>query len=556
MNQKIEWEAPKDFKGYNGNPQIKKSKQKIEWTPQLIAEWIKCKEDPKYFIETYIQIISLDDGIVPFKLRPYQVKFVDTITQHRNTIISTCRQCGKTTTMAGIVLHYILFNEHKTVAILANKEDTARIMYDAMQLAYTHLPGWIQQGVQEWNKTSLELENGSKVIACATSMSAIRGKAINMLVIDEAARIEQWDEFQMSVMPTISSGKTTKIVLISTPNGLNYFYSYWEKANSNPKKNDFMPISVHWKEVPGRDEAWKEFTLKNDCNGDPDKFAQEYENQFLGSSGTLIAGWKLKELLDNHMTPIRSLPQIKQYYQPIKDHKYVIVADVSEGKGLDYSAFHVVDVSQVPYQQVAVFRDNFTTPKDYADFIHQMAIQYNRAYVLVEANAMGGEVLNILYWEFEYENMFWTQSNGRAGMKVSGGFGAAKSNLGLKTSQPTKALGCSSIKLLVESNTLVVNDYMTCYEFATFSKEGASYKAEEGKTDDLVMGLVLFGWLTNQQMFKDMTDLNALSLIRDKSKGEIEEEIMLFGLMDDGSSDSGEAEEKGWKRADDHFESW
>lgn len=519
------------LKGYNGNQNLKRSNQAIEWTPELVSEYVKCSEDPIYFIESYMKIININSGLVSFKLYDYQKNMVLAMKENRFNIVATARQAGKSTVTCGFILWYIIFHADKTVALLANKGETAREILGRVQLAYEHLPRWLQHGVKEWNKGSFELENNSRVIATATSASAIRGYSINLLFIDEAAFIENWDTFFTSVYPTISSGTESKIILVSTPNGLNHFYSIW--INAKEDRNGYNPIQVMWDAVPGRDEKWQKDTLAS-MNFDTEKFQQEYCVEFMGSSGTLIAGWKLKELV--HQTPLNTKDGLAVYKAPIAGHRYAVIVDVSEGRSLDYSAFHVIDVTQMPYQQVSVYRNNLITPLDYAEVVHRLAIAYNKAPVLVEVNNMGAQVSHSLHYDFEYDNILFTENNGRNGKKISSGFGAAV-DMGVRTTVPVKANGCSLLKLLIEQNQLVINDFHTIEELSRFSKKGKSYEAEPGAHDDLVMGLVLFGWLSEQQYFKDYTDINTLMRLRDKTDDEIMQDLSPFGFIDDGRDD-------------------
>lgn len=527
--------APKAPRGYNGNINLKRARQSIEWTPELVQEYVKCSKDPVYFTETYMKIINIDRGLVAFKLYPYQKEMIRSMADNRFNVIATARQAGKSTVTCAFVLWYIIFHAEKTVALLANKGETAREILGRIQLAYQHLPTWLQQGVKEWNKGSMELENESRVIAAATSSDAIRGYSINLLFIDEAAFIEHWDSFFTSVYPTISSGKESKIVLVSTPNGLNHFYKIW--VNAVEGRNGYSFTKVMWQDVPGRDEKWQKDTLAA-MNFDMEKFEQEYCVEFLGSSGTLIAGWKLKELV--HQTPITAREGLTVYSQPIPGHLYIIICDVSRGKGLDYSAFHVIDVTQMPYNQAAVYRNNMITPLDYAEVIHRVAKAYNSAPVLVEINDLGEQVGASLHYDFEYENVLSTENAGRGGKKVSTGFGS-KVDMGVRTTVSVKANGCSMLKLLIEQNQLMVNDFHTIEELARFSRKGKSYEAEDGAHDDLVMGLVLFSWLSEQQYFKDYTNINTLMKLRDKTDDEIMIDLSPFGFVDNGMDDPYEA---------------
>ncbi len=519
--------------GYKGNVLLKKTNQNIEWTEDRVAEYVKCQQDPIYFAETYVKIITLNEGLQNFHPWDYQKNMIESFKDNRYTIVTTARQAGKSTTTCAFILWYIIFHPDKTVALLANKGDTAREILGRIQLAYQHLPKWLQQGVVEWNKGSFVLENNSRVLAAATSASAIRGYTINLLFIAEAAHIDNWDEFFTSVYPTISSGKESKIILVSTPNGLNHFYATWVNAIEN--RNGYKAIQVNWRDVPGRDDKWKENTLAG-MNFDIEKFNQEMECEFLGSSGTLIAGWKLKELV--HQNPMLEKEGLIQYAQPIKDHVYIMVCDVSRGKGLDYSAFQLVDVTSMPYQQACVYRNNSITPIDYADTIFRIAKAYNNASVLVEVNDIGEQVSHSLHYDFGYENVLFTENAGRSGKRITGGFGGGNVDKGIRTTKIVKTIGCSILKLLIEQNQFIVNDFHTINELSTFSKKGNSYEAEPGKHDDLVMCLVLFAWLSEQQYFKDYTNINTLMSLREKTEEDMEQDMSPFGFIDTGHDET------------------
>ena len=520
------------LKGYNGNQLIKRENQLIDWTPHMVKEYIKCSKNPIYFTEKYMKIININNGLVPFHLYPYQKRMLKSFADNRFNIVTTARQAGKSTVTCAFILWYIIFHADKTVALLANKGDTAREILGKIQLAYQHLPKWIQQGVREWQKGNFELENNSRVVAAATSSDAIRGYAINVLFIDEAAFIENWDSFFTSVYPTISSGKESKIILVSTPNGLNHFHKTWSNSDyypDNDKQNGYHALRVTWDMVPGRDEDWKQKTLGG-MNFDLEKFSQEHECEFLGSSGTLIAGWKLKELVPQY--PIAEKEGLIQYAQPDPTRIYTIVCDVSRGKGLDYSAFQCIDVTKMPYQQVALFRSNSLTPVDYAEIIHRVAIAYNRAAVLIEINDIGEHVSHALH----YDNVLFTENAGRNGKKITSGFSGKDVDKGIRTTKIVKSAGCSILKLLVEGNALIINDHYTISELSTFSRKNNSYEAEAGCHDDLVMCLVLFAWLSEQQYFKDYTDINTLQALREKSEEDIEQDLAPFGFIDNGRS--------------------
>ena len=517
--------------GYLGNPNLKQIGEQIEWTPEMIQELVKCSEDPVYFAKKYIKIVHVDHGFIPFEMYDYQKDVVRLVQNNRRVIMPATRQCGKTSTAVAILLHYILFNTYKTVAILANKGDTAQEIMSRLQMGYEALPKWLQQGIITWNKRSIELENGCKIFSAATSSSSIRGRSVSFLYIDECAFIKDWNSFAESTLPTISSGETTKIFLTSTPNGLNHFWKYHMDAKE--KKNDFAYREVMWYDVPGRDEKWKEEALLT-LSGDEQKFLQEYCIEYQGSSGTLISGSALKLLRPQQ--PISETQGFKQYIKPIPGHKYTITADVSRGKGLDYSAFSVIDITEMPFQQVGVFRDNYITPTDYASFIYRISMMYNEAHILIEINDIGGQVADTLFLDFGTESLLFTENAGPKGKKITGGFSGKKIDRGIRTTKTVKNIGCSLLKLLIEQNQLIINDMDAIEELSRFSRKGSSYEAESGFNDDVVMGLVLFAWLSNQQYIKDLNNLNTIAKLRDRTEQEIEHDLLPFGFFDDGSS--------------------
>jgi hypothetical protein len=519
--------------GYLGNIHLKKTGEPIEWTPELIKEYLKCAEDPIYFAKKYIKIVHVDRGLIPLDMYDYQKEIVEKITNNRRVAVLTARQSGKTTTAVAVILHYILFNEFKTVAILANKGDAAREVLARIKLAYEALPKWLQQGIEEWNKGNIALENGCQVLAGTTTSSAIRGKAVSFLYLDEVAFIEGYDEFFASVYPTISSGESTKLLMTSTPFGLNHFYKTCKGAEEGT--NGYQFVKVMWYDVPGRDEKWKQETIES-LDHDEEKFAQEYECQFLGSSGTLISGAKLKEL--SFSKPVVEKDGLYQYERPKEGHTYVMTVDVSRGKGLDYSTFTVFDVSKMPYRQVCVFKDNYIGPVDYASIIFRVGKMYNEAFVLIEINDIGEQVSDTLLMDYGYESLLYTESAGRSGKRISSGFGKA-TDPGIRTTKTVKSVGCSMLKMLIEQNQLLINDYNTIQEISRFSKKGGSYEAEPGWHDDLVMNLVIFAWLTDQSFFKEITDINTLSMLRDKTEKEIEDDLLPFGFIDHGDRDDG-----------------
>lgn len=544
-----------EFKGYMGSATVKQAGIPFGWTKEMQIEYIKCALDPIYFAESYMKIVHVDHGLMTIPLYDYQKEIILLMKDNRYVIGEQCRQSGKTTAITAFVLWKILFHKHERIYILANKQETSIEILERIQLAYEHLPQWIQQGVLRWNKKSMKLENGSIVFASATGSGNIRGKSATMLIVDEAAHVDNWEDFYSSVFPVLSSGKTTKVVLISTVNGLNHFHDF--TSGSRNGKNNYKLISIPWWKVPGRDEEWKKNELAG-MNNNLEKFAQEYENEYLGSSGTLIAGWKLKEMVahSEKTDPIafyehKNGDGLKQYAIPEAGHSYVIVADVSEGKGLDYSAFSVIDVTALPYVQVAVFKNNMIVPTEYAEVVNRMSKLYNQAMVLVELNNIGHVVVNELLETYENENILYTENAGKMGKRIC--LGVPNAEAGVRTTKSVKATGCSMIKLLIEQDKLIINDHASVQEFATFSRKLNSWEAEDNKHDDLVMGLVLFGWLTDQRFFKEHTNIDSLKLIRDKTNEEMDSDLTPFGIIDDKNIPLDDpmkyTDKENWKRA-------
>ena len=517
---------------YLGNPNLKKAFVSQEFTKENILEFQKCMNNPQYFIEKYIKIVSLDRGLISFDMYPFQKEMVGTFHNNRFSICKLPRQSGKTTTIISYILHYVLFNESVNVAILANKAATARDILSRLQLAYENLPKWLQQGIMSWNKGSLELENGSRIVASSTSSSAVRGGSYNLIFLDEFAFVPTniAEEFFSSVYPTISSGKTTKVIIVSTPNGMNLFYKLWTDAET--KKNTYVPIEVHWSEVPGRDEKWKKETISNTSET---QFAKEFECEFLGSINTLIHPSKIKVIPSKK--PITSNAGLDIYEKPKKESVYVIVADVARGIQGDSSAFVVLDVSEIPYRLVGKYKNNEIKPLLFPNIIKEVGIAYNNAFVLVEVNDIGDQVANALQFDLEYENLIMSTMRGRAGQIVGGGFSGGRAQLGVRTTKAVKKLGCSNLKTLIESNKIILEDFDIISEMSTFVQHGQSFQAEEGHHDDLMMCCVLFAWLTGQTYFKELTNSDIREKLFQESQSQLEQDMAPFGFVVDGIND-------------------
>jgi hypothetical protein len=517
---------------YLGNPNLKKANVKVEFTQENIEEFIKCKDNPVYFAKNYIKIVSLDEGLVPFSLYPFQEKLINNFHNERFNICKMPRQTGKSTTVVSYLLHYAVFNDNVNIAILANKASTARDLLGRLQLAYENLPKWMQQGVLVWNKGSLELENGSKILAASTSASAVRGGSYNVIFLDEFAFIPNHiaDQFFASVYPTISSGQRTKVIVVSTPHGMNHFYRMWHDAERD--KNEYVPTEVHWSEVPGRDSVWKEQTIANTSE---QQFRVEFECEFLGSVDTLISSSKLKSLVYDE--PIKSNRGLDIYFEPIKNHDYVITVDVARGVGIDYSAFVITDITSFPHKVIGKYKNNEIKPMLFPSIIVDIAKAYNNAFILCEVNDIGDQVASIIQYDLEYDNLLLCSMRGRAGQIVGQGFSGKKTQLGVKMSKTVKKVGCSNLKTLIEDEKIIFNDYDIISELTTFIQKHNSFEAEEGCNDDLAMCLVIYAWLVQQDYFKELTDQDVRKRIYEDQRDQIEQDMSPFGFIVDGTED-------------------
>ena len=518
---------------YLGNPNLKKANTAINFTKKQVEEWIKCKQDPIYFTKNYVKIVSLDEGLVPFKMWDFQEKLIRNFHENRFNICKMPRQTGKSTTCVSYLLHFIVFNDSVNVGILANKAATARELLGRLQTAYENLPKWMQQGILSWNKGSMELENGSKILAASTSASAVRGMSFNIIFLDEFAFVPNHiaESFFASVYPTITSGKSTKVIMVSTPHGMNHFYRYWHDAQRG--RNEYTATEVHWSEVPGRDSEWKRQTIANTSD---QQFKVEFECEFLGSVDTLISVAKLRNLVFDD--PIQNNGKgLVVYEKPKKESNYIITVDTARGIDHDYSAFVVFDITQFPYKTVARYKNNEIKPMLFPSIILDMAKAYNEAYVLVEVNDIGDQVATILQYDLEYENMLMCSMRGRAGQIVGSGFSGKKTQMGVRMTAAVKKTGCSNLKALVEEDKLVTSDYDIIAELTTFVQKKQSWEAEDGCHDDLAMCLVIFAWLVAQDYFREMTDNDVRKRIYEEQKEQIEQDMAPFGFISDGLDD-------------------
>jgi hypothetical protein len=518
---------------YLGNPNLKKANTSVEFSQEDIQEYLKCKADPVYFAKNYVKIVSLDEGLVPFNMYDFQEKLIRNFHEQRFNICKMPRQTGKSTTCVAFLLHYAVFNDSVNIGILANKAATARELLGRLQTAYENLPKWMQQGILSWNKGSMELENGSKILAASTSASAVRGMSFNIIFLDEFAFVPNHiaEAFFSSVYPTITSGKSTKVIMVSTPHGMNHFYRYWHDAQRG--KNEYTATEVHWSEVPGRDAKWKAQTIANTSE---QQFKVEFECEFLGSVDTLISVAKLRNLVFED--PIQNNGKgLVVYTEPQKNRDYIVTVDTARGIDHDYSAFVVFDISEFPYKTVARYKNNEIKPMLFPNIILDIAKAYNNAYVLVEVNDIGEQVATILQYDLEYENMLMCAMRGRAGQQVGTGFSGKKTQMGVRMTQTVKKTGCSNLKALVEEDKLVTSDYDIIAELTTFVQKKQSWEAEDGCHDDLAMCLVIFAWLVAQDYFREMTDNDVRKRIYEDQKEQIEQDMAPFGFISDGLDD-------------------
>jgi len=516
--------------GYLGNARLKRIGVELSYTEEQLKEIVKCTEDPVYFIRNYVKIVNVDRGLVPFEMWNFQEDMVRTFHDNRFCIAKMPRQVGKTTTTVGYMLWSALFNEEFVIGILANKLQLAQDILSKVQKAYEYLPMWLQQGIINWNKRSIELENGSKLYAYATSNSGVRGGTYNLIFLDEFAFVphNMAVDFFTSTYPVISSGKSSKVIIVSTPNGLNLFYKMWMDAIEG--RSLYKTLEIHWSQVPGRDQKWKEETIRNTSE---EQFRQEFETEFIGSSATLISGAKLRSLAFHDPMRIEDDGHLFVYEDPKPGRIYIAMVDCSEGVGLDYHTINIVDATEAPYKQVARYRNNKLPLLFLPTVIYALASRYNQAYVLIETNNVGQQVVDILHYDLEYENIYKLEHHHIKGQSISAGFKRSVA-FGVKTTKSVKKIGCANLKTLIENNKLIINDFDTIAELNTFVRKKDTYAAEEGNNDDIVMGLVLFAWLTAQTFFKDETRIDIRKILLEEQNLLGEESVLPFGFIEDG----------------------
>jgi len=506
--------------GYLGNNLIKRAGVETKYTKDEIEEYQKCSQDPTHFIEKYTQIISLDEGLVPFNLRGYQENLINHFNDNRFSVVLAARQSGKSITSCAYLLWYLLFTPEVTVAILANKGAIAREMVSRIVTMLETVPFFLQPGVKILNKGNIEFGNDSKLVAAATSSSSIRGMSINMLYLDEFAFVEDAETFYTATYPVITSGKDSKVIITSTANGVgNMFHKIYESAvHGNSEYKSFL---INWFDVPGRDEEWKKMTIANTSEA---QFEQEYGNSFLGTGNTLINADTLLGL--RAIDPDWRKDNVSVYERPIAGHTYITTVDVSQGRGIDYSTFSIFDVTSKPFKQVCTFRDNMISPMLFPDLINKYCRPYNDSLVIIENNAEGSMVATQLHYDIEYPNVFVQ------GMTKS-------TDIGITMSRKIKRVGCSTLKELMEENRLSIVDRPTITEMMTFVNKNNSFEADRGYHDDMVMNCVLFAWFVTTDFFTNLTDTAVKDLLYAEQQKMIEDDMLPAGIFgqqqDDGS---------------------
>lgn len=520
---------------YLGNPLLKKANTKIQFSNEQILEFARCAADPVYFARNYMKIVTIDHGLQPFEMWDFQERMLRDFHNYRFNICKLPRQVGKSTTVVAYLLHHMIFNDNSNIAILSNKASSSRDILQRFQTAYENLPKWLQHGILSWNKGSLELENKSRIFAESTSASSVRGRTYNLIFLDEFAFVPNQlaDSFFNSVYPTIISGDSSKVIIVSTPLGMNHFYRLWTKAKKG--ENQYNPIEIKWNDVPGRDEKFK---LDVIANSGLQQWNQEFCCEFLGSVDTLISGAKLSNMIQEE--PIKSHAGLDIYEHPKKDHQYIITVDVARGVEIDYSAFVIIDITELPYKMVGKYRSNEIKPIVFPYIINDSAKAYNNAHVLCEVNDVGDQVAAGLHYDLEYPNLLMCSMRGRAGQVLGQGFSGMKVQLGLKMSKNTKKVGCFNLKALIEEDKLIIPDYDTIVELTTFVQKYNTFQAEEGCNDDLVMSLVLAAWVFCQDYFKEMTNTDIRAKLYEEKQNQMEQDMSPFGFIIDGTEGDNE----------------
>lgn len=525
---------PKDFKTfkdkdnkrtrYLGKPNLKRAYVKTSYTKEMMQEWLKCRNDILYFARNYCVITHIDFGTIRINLYDYQEELLELLANNRLSVANQSRQQAKTTTTQIFLAHYLIFNEDKNAGVLAHKHQMSVEVLDRTKQIIEFLPEFLQPGIVEWNKGSIELDNRCKLTAYAASPDATRGNQFSLIYMDECGFIENFSEVWKQVLPTISSGRRQKLIITQTPNGLNHFYDIVDKAKRG--KNDFALMEVLWYDVTprlydnnGKFDDGLQFVKQQISQQQVEAYLQEFCCRFLGAANTLINGFTLSKL--EWIDKIQE--DFIKYKEPEKDHKYIMAVDCAEGRDLDYSVAQIIDVTKMPFEQVAIYRQNKVQPLLLPQILMTKAMEYNNAWVYIELNSVGYQVAKDLYIDLEYENVIVDQSK----------------DLGMKQTKRTKALGCQMLKDLIEKRKLILYDKETILELRDFVQKGQSYEARIDAHDDTVMALVVFQYLATQDRFNDYleTEYNFVDQMFKEELSELENYHQIIFAIQDGVDD-------------------
>ena len=520
---------------HDGNPNLRGNGEQIEYSEQMIQEYIRCKEDIFHFAETYFKIISIDEGERTIELREYQKKILKTITNpdKRFFAVLSGRQIGKSTISTIYLLHTLLFNADQTIAIATNKEPTSMEILKRVAFAYQNLPLFLQAGIITFNKKQIECDNNSRIIISSTTSSSLTGHSISLLYLDEFSKIPEnmARDFQDSVFPTIYSAKKSRILIVSTPKGMNHWYNIWCGAVDNT--NGFVPIKINWREIPGRDEKFKSDIIQ--------KYGllhwrQEYAAVFIGTSQTLIDPDVLEQHRPKEPIEYRYGYSLKIYELPKKGCLYAIGVDVSQGVGADNSAMQILKInSKNSIEQVATYTSNDISVDNFAERCIEVSKLYNEAILVIENNGFGAIVITRIWWGFEYENVFCPSSK----------------EIGFSAQKATKFNGNVALRRYFDNRWISISDTETIFELSRYEEvKDNIFKAAGGAKDDRVMSLLWVVYYV-ESYFDDGRDINFK--INDKNKLDITEsdEIGVDPfLIDDGRPDldTSERELSDWLR--------
>jgi len=449
--------------------------REIQFTPDMVKELSRCANDIVYFCEKYVTIIHPIKGEMIIKLYPFQKEMIKAMAENRFSIFCCGRQLGKSTCACIYLLWYALFNPTKTVAILANKQSTAASLIGDIKKAYAMLPAWMKPGVIKYDQLEIGFENDSRIFARATSADALRGESVSLMLADEFAFVPQEiaEDFWVSNFPTLSTGGS--VVVVSTPNGTaGKFYQLWTNAVTN-KDSKWKHMKVSWESHPDRDAAWKEAQLQ--ALGKI-KFAQEHSVSFTGSAYTLIDGDTLSKL--KSLDPV-FYPEEGYYMwvKPVQNKIYMVTCDVAKGSNNDFHVASVWDVTQWHVngriEQVAIYRRNDVSIFDFKDKIKQICLQYNHAMAVIENNNLGSVVVQNLYFEDGYDNVWYDVDKG---------------DYGINANAKTKPLALSYFKEDVESGKMLIRSQDMLSELSYFEEVRTGiFQARQGRGffDDTVV---------------------------------------------------------------------